>query len=238
MAKLKPVQRQSSLADHASTFRSRNGLPITTTVETPNLLIDGPTDGQTVVLAHGAGLPMDAPFMDAFATGFSSLGIRVVRFEFPYMHHRRETGDKRPPDRAPILKATWRSVIDQLGTPSNLVIGGKSMGGRLASMIADDVGARGLLCLGYPFHPAGRPRNPRIQHLESISTPTLIIQGERDPMGNRADLAGYPLAPTIQLHWIEDGEHSFIPRKHSGRTEQQNLSEAVNAATAFVTGLG
>lgn len=208
---------------------------MTSTVEPPDLLVDGPPDGQTVVLAHGAGLPMDAPFMNAFATAFSTRGMRVVRFEFPYMHHRRETGVRRPPDRAPILEATWRSVIDQLGDPSTLVIGGKSMGGRIASMIADDVGARGLLCLGYPFHPAGKPQHPRTQHLESMRTPTLIIQGERDPMGKRADLDHYSLAPTIQLHWIEDGEHSFIPRKRSGRTEQQNLSEAVDAARTWIT---
>lgn len=175
--------------------------------------------------------------MDAFAVGLSAAGMRVVRFEFPYMHQRRTTGKQRPPDRAPVLESTWRAVIDQLGDPSQLVIGGKSMGGRIASMIADDVAARGLVCLGYPFHPAGKPEHPRVAHLESIRTPTLIVQGDRDPMGNQADLAGYTLAPAIQLHWIEDGEHSFIPRKRSGRTEQENLADAIVAARTFITAL-
>ncbi len=205
--------------------------------ETPDLLIDGPAGGQTVVLAHGAGLPMDAPFMDAFALGLSANGIRVVRFEFPYMRQRRETGKKRPPDRAALLEATWRAVIDDLGDASALVIGGKSMGGRIASMIADDVGARGLVCLGYPFHALGKPQQPRVAHLESIRTPTLIAQGERDPMGDRTDLSGYTLAPTIRVQWIEDGEHSFIPRKRSGRTAEENLSQAVAALREFVADL-
>ena len=197
-----------------------------------NLLIDGPADGQTVVLAHGAGLPMDAPFMNTFAVGLSTAGMRVVRFEFPYMHQRRETGKKRPPDRAPVLEATWRAVIDELGDAANLVIGGKSMGGRVASMIADDVGARGLVCLGYPFHPAGKPDHLRVARLEAIRTPTLIVQGERDPMGDRSDVEGYQLSKAIELTWTEDGEHSFIPRKRSGRTHEDNLSQAVAAVRA------
>lgn len=203
--------------------------------QAPNLLIDGPADGQTVVLAHGAGLPMDAPFMNTFAVGLSAAGIRVVRFEFPHMHHRRETGKKRPPDRAPVLEATWRAVIDRLGDAANLVIGGKSMGGRVASMIADDLGARGLVCLGYPFHAARKPDQPRVAHLEAIRTPTLIVQGERDPMGDRGDVKGYQLSKAIELTWIEDGEHSFIPRKRSGRTLEDNLSQAVSAVRTFVS---
>ena len=208
-----------------------------TTDQAPPLLIDGPHEGQTIVLAHGAGLPMDAPFMTLFATTLSAAGMRVVRFEFPYMQRRRATGKKSPPDRAPILEATWRAVLDQLGDPSELVIGGKSMGGRVASMIADDVGARGLVCLGYPCHPLGKPQQTRVSHLKSIRTPTLILQGDRDPMGNRADVATYALSSAIELQWIEDGEHSFIPRKRSGRTEAQNLSDAATAMLTFLTQL-
>jgi len=207
---------------------------MTTTIETPDLLIDGPEDGRTLVLAHGAGLPMDAPFMNTFAEDLSAAGIRVVRFEFPYMHRRRHTGKKRPPDRAPVLEATWRAVLNQLGDPSELAIGGKSMGGRIASLIADDVNARGLVCLGYPFHPLGKPEQLRVAHLQSISTPTLIVQGDRDPMGTLTEVGGYDLAPSIKLHWIEDGEHSFIPRKRSGLTAEQNLTEAVEAVRNFV----
>ena len=204
----------------------------------PPLLIDGPPDGAIVVLAHGAGLPMDAPFMETFAKGLSATGLQVVRFEFPYMQRRRKTGKKSPPDRPATLETTWRAVINELGDPSTILIGGKSMGGRVASMIADDVQARGLVCLGYPFHAIRKHEHPRVAHLESMRTRALIVQGERDPMGNRADVATYSLSPAIELRWIDDGEHSFIPRKRSGRTEAENLLEAVEAVRLFETALG
>ena len=101
----------------------------------------------TVALAHSAGAPMDSPFMAAFAEGLAAEGFRAARFEFPYMVRRRETGTRKPPDRGPVLLDTWAAVIRELG-PENLVIGGKSMGGRIASQVADEVKAKGLICLG------------------------------------------------------------------------------------------
>ena len=141
----------------------------------------------TVILTHGAGAPMDTDFMTFFAEGIAAAKYRVARFEFPYMAGRRKDGKKRPPDREPVLLATWREVIADIGEP--VVIGGKSMGGRMASLIAaapdcpKDV--RGLLCLGYPFYGAGRKDKPRIAHLTALKVPTLICQGERDPMGDK-----------------------------------------------------
>ncbi len=200
-------------------------------------LRDGPDDAaQTVVLAHGAGAPMDSPFMERMALGLSGRGLRVVRFEFPYMQRRRESGMRKPPDMAPKLVNAWRDVIDRLGGGSRLHIGGKSMGGRIASMIADEVGARGLVCLGYPFHPPGRPDRLRVAHLKDLETPTLIVQGERDALGSREEIDGYELTRSIRIAYLNDGDHSFKPRKSSGRTYEQNMNQAIAAVADFVVG--
>jgi len=199
--------------------------------------VDGPEDAErTLVLAHGAGASMDSPFLEFFARQLAGRSIRVVRFEFPYMHARRE-GRRPPPDREPVLLATWREVVTDLGGGGRLVIGGKSLGGRMASLVADELGARGLVCLGYPFHPPGKPDRLRVAHLEQLRTSALIVQGTRDALGSREDVEGYRLSKAIRLHWIEDGDHSLKPRARSGRTERQNLEEAVEQVAAFVARL-
>jgi len=199
-----------------------------------DFLFDGPDDAPvTLALAHGAGAPMDSPFMAFFAEGLAARGVRVARFEFPYMAARRADGRKRGPDRPAVLLATWLDVIDRLGGPKRLVIGGKSMGGRIASLVADEAGVAGLICLGYPFHPAGRPATLRTAHLGDLATPTLIVQGTRDPLGSRDEVAGYPLSAAIRLCWIEDGDHDLTPRQRSGRTQAQNWREAVGLAAGF-----
>lgn len=176
---------------------------------------------------------MDSPFMTFFAEGFVARGFRVARFEFPYMAGRRTDGRKRGPDRPDVLLATWRDAIDRLGDPKRLIIGGKSMGGRIASLVADEARVRGLICLGYPFHPAGRPAAVRTAHLAGLATPTLIVQGTRDPLGRPEEVAGYAVSAAIRLSWIEDGDHDFIPRKRSGRTQEQNWQEALDVAARF-----
>ena len=201
-------------------------------------LFDGPEDAAvTLVLAHGAGAPMISPFMNVVARGVAEGGVRVARFEFPYMHARRQGGRRGAPDRGPVLEEAWREVIAHLGGGERLVIGGKSLGGRIASMVADRAGVRGLVCLGYPFHPPGKPERLRTKHLEDLRTPALIVQGTRDTFGSREDVAGYRLSPSIQIAWIEDGDHSFKPRASSGRTEAQNLSEAITRVREFLAGL-
>lgn len=190
----------------------------------------------TIAIAHGAGAPMDTAFMETFASGLENHGFRVVRFEFPYMVERRETGKKRPPNPTPALLETWATVIAELG-PKNLIISGKSMGGRIASMVADQSQVKGLVCLGYPFHPSGKPKKMRVAHLQEMTTPALFLQGERDSLGNKEDVAGYLLSTTIRLHWLEDGDHSFKPRKKSGRSEQQNWDQAIAAFANFVSSL-
>ncbi len=190
-------------------------------------------------LAHGAGAAMDTPWMEALATGLAAAGVAVVRFEFPYMQKRRAEGSRRPPDRAPALLDTWRNVISSLRGPRPLLIGGKSMGGRMASMVADEhheddsAAVAGLVCLGYPFHPPRKPESTRTAHLATLETPTLILQGTRDPFGRPDEVATYDLSPAIQIHWLDDGDHSFKPRKASGHTQDEHLASATAAIVRF-----
>lgn len=198
------------------------------------LLVDGPADAPlTVALAHGAGAAMDTPFMNRVAQGLAGGGLRVVRFEFPYMARSRAEGRRLPPNRAPVLIETWQRVIGRLG-PEALVIGGKSMGGRIASMVADAAGVRGVVCLGYPFHPPSRPEQTRTDHLATMRTPTLICQGTRDPFGTAEDVPAYDLSPAIRLHWLPDGDHGFAPRKASGHSLEGNLDDAIAAILPFI----
>jgi predicted alpha/beta-hydrolase family hydrolase len=206
--------------------------------ERDDLLLEGPPNARaTIALAHGAGAPMDSPFMSRMSAGLAGEGLRVVRFEFPYMRDRREKGRRRPPDPPAVLRESWLEVIARLGGGAGLVIGGKSMGGRIASMIADDAGVAGLVCLGYPFHPPGNPERLRVAHLASLRTPALIVQGSRDALGSREEVAGYTLAPSIRVLFLEDGDHSFKPRARAGVMLEENLSLAIRAVVDFVRGL-
>lgn len=208
-----------------------------TDTDSSSWIFDGPARARrTLVLAHGAGAPMDSSFMDEIAQGLAAEKIRVVRFEFPYMQRRRETGSKRPPDRQNVLLDCWRDVLKQLKV-RRPILAGKSMGGRMASLIADEVAARGLVCLGYPFHAPGKPDQPRIEHLHAITTPTLIVQGERDTFGKADEVQGYSLADTVRMEWLPDGDHSFKPRKSSGITYEQNMQAAVSVVAEFVKAL-
>ena len=200
----------------------------------PSFLINGPTyPKKTIVLAHGAGSPMDSKFMEFFATSLAEQGYRIVRFEFPYMAARRAVGKKRPPNDETTLENSWRNVILELGT-KNLIIGGKSMGGRIASHIADEVGAQGLICLGFPFYPAGKKVDRRINKVRSISTPTLICQGTRDLLGKKNNISKQQFNSSIHFHWLQDGDHDFRPRKKSGLTMQNNWDNAVSAISNFI----
>ncbi len=188
----------------------------------------------TLVLAHGAGAPMDSPFMNEVALGIAAGSVRVVRFEFPYMAARRSGGKRGAPDREPVLLQSWCDVIASLGDTAHMVIGGKSLGGRIASMVADEAHVAGLVCLGYPFHPPGNPARVRIAHLEHLRTPALIVQGERDSFGRPDEVARYRLSPAIRIEWIADGDHSLKPRASSGHTEASNLARAIDLVREFV----
>lgn len=199
------------------------------------MLIDRPARPRaTLVLAHGAGAPMDSPFMQAIALGLVANDVTVVRFEFPYMHQLRRTQKRAPPNRMPVLEQTFEQVVASLSGNERVFIGGKSMGGRVATHIVDRVGARGVVALGYPFHPPEQPAKLRIEHLRTLRTRCLIVQGTRDPLGAKAEVSSYPLSKKIKVAWLEDGEHSFVPRQKSGRTVEQNLAEAVTLVARFI----
>ena len=166
---------------------------------------------------------MSSTFMTAVARGLEAHGIDVVRFEFPYMKARR-----RVPDREPVLLQAWRDMVAEHGGGAAVAIGGKSMGGRMASMVADELGVRALVCFGYPFHPPGKPEKLRTQHLALLRTPALIIQGERDPFGTRADVAGYELSASIEIAWLTGADHSYQPR------EKEHIARAIELAAAFI----
>lgn len=200
-------------------------------------LVDGPAEGPLFIFAHGAGGAMDTPFMNRVAGGLADRGIRVLRFEFPYMRARREGKRSGAPDRQPVLLEAWRDAIRRSGVQRPF-IGGKSLGGRMASMIAGEMNAAGLICFGYPFHPPGNSERTRVEHLRSMATPTLIVQGERDPFGTPPEVAGYGLGPMVRVEWLSDGDHSFKPRRASGVTEAENVQRAIELAAEFIRGQG
>ncbi|MEC9198347.1 MAG: alpha/beta family hydrolase [Pseudomonadota bacterium] len=194
-------------------------------------LLNGDVKGRTtILLAHGSGAAMDTPWMDMVAEGLDAQGFRVARFEFSYMAARRTGGSKRPPAKAETYAPEFLAAIDALACDGPLIIGGKSMGGRVASLIAQgqyEAGRiKGLLCLGFPFHPPKKPDNRRAENLAQITCPTLICQGTRDPFGTRDEAAAYDLSDAVTLHWLEDGDHDLKPRKRvTGKTLEEHLSD-------------
>ncbi|MBR9912505.1 MAG: alpha/beta hydrolase [Gammaproteobacteria bacterium] len=204
------------------------------------LLYSGPPQPQ-LVLAHGAGAPMDSEFMESLAVLLAERGIGVVRFEFPFMRRRREEGGKRPPDRQQVLLDHWRQVVQQIEAQRGagpgqqpLYIGGKSLGGRMASMVADELAAAGLVCLGYPFHPPRKPDRLRVEHLADLATPTRIFQGTRDALGSELEVRDYTLSAAIELVWLADGDHDLKPRVRSGFSQQQHLATVADHIAAFI----
>jgi predicted alpha/beta-hydrolase family hydrolase len=202
-------------------------------------LFTGPQDAPfTLLLAHGSGAPMDSPAMNAAASALAAEGLRIARFEFAYMAARRSEGSRRPPPKAETLIPEFEAAVAALGAKGPLVIGGKSMGGRVASMAADRLHgkgrAAGLLCLGYPFHPPEKPAQLRTAHLMTLETPTLICQGTRDPFGTVAEVPGYGLPERIEILWLEDGDHDLKPRKSiSGFSAADHLATMAKAVKAW-----
>ena len=205
------------------------------------LLWNTPTQPKAVfILAHGAGAPMDSEFMEVMASLLAEKGISVVRFEFPYMQERRTTGKKRPPDRQPKLLTCWQELLDDVKSQTDLpvFIGGKSMGGRMATLLAaDGAETAGVVCFGYPFYATGKQDKPRTEHFESLATPTLIVQGDRDTMGNFENVSEYHLSDSIQIEWLKDGNHDLKPRVASGLTHQQHMESAAQTAADFISGI-
>ena len=212
-----------------------------TLVKAPELLWAKATPSSPVLLlAHGAGAPMDSEFMNSIAQALQQYDVSVARFEFPYMAQRRHDGKKRPPDRQPILMEAFHAAAQAAGGLTNIFIGGKSMGGRMATHLvvdeADDSArpCRGVLCLGYPFHPPGKPEKTRLSHFPHLRAPVLICQGERDPFGRQEEVALYDIPSSVTMHWLDDGDHDLKPRKKSGVLWDDNLRSSVEAMASFI----
>lgn len=193
----------------------------------------------TVVLAHGAGIGMDAPFMAQTAAALGGQGVRVVRFEFPYMAKTRSDGRKRPPDRMPALLERFHAVAEGIDGP--LAVAGKSLGARVALALATERSAHGnpaaaALCFGFPFHPPGKPEISRRDSFDGLTTPTLVLQGSRDPFGSFAEAQDLDLPACVTLREVPDGDHGFKPRKASGHSVEGNIADAAKAAADFLVG--
>jgi uncharacterized protein len=207
------------------------------------IINDAPNSNIIFILAHGAGAGMSTDFMNHIAQGVSQKGVRVIRFEFPYMTKSRNVGKRRAPDSPKKLKAHFLQIIEeeqQQHPTAQIVIGGKSMGGRIASILTSEKShsdISGCICLGYPFHPPGKPEKLRTDHLQQIDTPCLIIQGTRDPFGKKHEVETYTLDQRIKIKWIEDGEHSLKTKKTSKQTWDQALDEAVASICTFLSTL-
>lgn len=188
----------------------------------------------TLLLAHGAGAPMDSEFMELTATGLSERGVQVARFEFPYMAQRRVDQRKRPPDRQPTLLASFAEALAQVGDDGAVFIGGKSMGGRMATLLAVERPVEGVVVLGYPFHPPGKPERLRVEHLTAMQAPCLVCQGERDALGSREEVMTYALPSHIECCWLADGNHDFQPRQRSGVSWQDNMMRALDQVSRWI----
>lgn len=209
------------------------------------LSVHGQAKMGRLLFAHGAGAGQQSPFMRQFVTSLAGRGIQILCIDFPYMQQIQETGKRRPPP--PIAQtlgqfAEWYALLDCL-FEGPLWIGGKSMGGRVATLFASKQLAReqphsnsvpGVVVAGYPFHPTKAPTKLRLDHWPFIQCPLLVIQGERDPFGTQEEVAGYTLPANAQLAWIKDGDHDFKPRRVSGLTQTVLIDEATQVAASFV----
>jgi predicted alpha/beta-hydrolase family hydrolase len=209
------------------------------------LELQGPKRGadRAVLLAHGAGADMHAATLTTFADALAAAGVPTLRFNFPY-----RTAGKRAPDRPAVLAAATREAAAELARqtklpPERLVLGGRSMGGRYASLAVGDADdplpALGLLLLGYPLHPAGKPEKLRVEHFGRIHVPVLFVSGTRDSLAGADALRAHAteIAGPVVFHWIESADHGFKPLKSSGFTVAAALAEAATAATTWVTAL-
>ena len=216
----------------AEKYSDRDHLIVQNLVQQPKALL---------VLAHGAGADMNHDFMETITSLLNLKQISVIRFNFPYMVKRAEDGKRRPPDRMPKLIDGFLSLLSSINSDLPLFIAGKSMGGRVAATlmnesISGDVFSdlKGGICLGYPFHPQKKPENLRLEPLQNNQKKVLIVQGERDALGNKDEISGYTLSALCQVLFLPDGDHNLKPRVKSGFTHQQHLETTITAIVRFI----
>jgi predicted alpha/beta-hydrolase family hydrolase len=202
----------------------------------------GPKRGadRAVLLAHGAGADMHARALTTVADALAEAAIPSLRFNFPYM-----TAGRRAPDRPAVLEAAVRAAAADLAQrtklpPERIFLGGRSMGGRYCSLVvadaADPLPARGLILLGYPLHPPGKPEQLRTEHFPRIDVPCLFVSGTRDTFGTPEELERHAqqIAGDVEWHWIDTADHGFKPLKASGLTVDAALAAVAADVVAFV----
>ncbi|WP_458525541.1 alpha/beta family hydrolase [Onishia taeanensis] len=210
------------------------------------LAVSGEARHGRLLLAHGAGAGQDSAFLVALRQALADAGVQVLAIEFDYLQQMRREGRRRPPPKVERLVdelAGWCDTVSQAGLPAPW-LGGKSMGGRVASLLAarqrgepgreqaPATGATGLVLCGYPFHPPGKPERTRLAHWPSLACPTLVLQGTRDPFGRRDEVEGYALPACAEIHYLEAGDHDWIPTRRSGRCQADLIQEAAEVITA------
>ena len=186
-----------------------------------------------ILLSHGAGAGSDSDFMQQLACALESLGLVVCLWDFPYMVQAKLLHKKRPPDRMPVLLEALRQKVATFEDDLPLFLAGKSMGGRVSSMLLDELSLAGI-AYGYPFHPIGKTHVLRVEHLQALQQPLLIVQGERDGFGHFDEVSRYSLSEQVSLQWLPDGDHSFKPRKASGFHQQDHIQTAAKMTLEFV----
>jgi uncharacterized protein len=213
-----------------------------------DLAYQGPKRGadRAVLLAHGAGADMNAATLTTVADALADAKVPSLRFNFPY-----RAAGRRAPDRPAVLEAAVREAVGELARrtklpPGRLVLGGRSMGGRVCSMVAAGADADaeaeervlGLVLLGYPLHPPGKATQLRVEHFARLRMPALFVSGTRDVFGTPAELqrATRKLKGPVSFHWVETGDHGFKPLKSSGLTVDGVLADVAAAVVDFVTG--
>ncbi|RAR63402.1 hypothetical protein BCL93_102138 [Onishia taeanensis] len=203
-----------------------------------------------LLLTHGAGAGQDSTFLVALREALGQAGVQVLAIEFAYLQQMRQEGRRRPPPKVERLVeelAGWCDFLSQAGLPAPW-LGGKSMGGRVASLLAAELGdspqtatgseranqpmVAGLVLCGYPFHPPGKPERTRLAHWPALACPTLVLQGTRDPFGRREEVEGYALPACAEVHFLEAGDHDWTPTRRSGLRQSDLIAEAAEAIAA------
>jgi predicted alpha/beta-hydrolase family hydrolase len=185
------------------------------------------TGAVNVVFSHGSGIGMNHDFMQWVAAAMSSKNFTVYLFEFGYMQQIQMTGIRRPPPAVAKLELEYLAVLNELALPGPLIIGGKSLGGRVASLMVERTNALGWFALGYPFHPQRKPQTLRVEHLLTSHKPGIIVQGTRDALGCYDEVLGYQLPAHIDLSWLADMDHSFKPYKASRYSQIEAVERSV-----------
>jgi len=202
-----------------------------------NILINGPKEAKNILLlAHGAGAPMDSMFMNTISDGLNNNGIITFRFEFPYMEKRR-SGKNTFPDKLDVLCDFYKKIyfnIKKANPDKNIWLGGKSMGGRVSTLISRSLDIKGVIVFGYPFHPINKLDKLRLESLQLSGPPILIIQGTRDKFGTITEVKKYKIHKNNTIFWIKDGDHSYNTLKKSGLSSKNAIVQAYNEASIFI----